>query len=118
DEIVRDKILSRDEAAAVGKDLRAKGQRIVFTNGCFDLLHAGHARYLAQARAQGDVLIVGLNSDESVTQLKGAGRPLVSADDRAQLLAALAVVDFVVPFTEATPQALIEEITPNVLVKG
>ncbi len=118
DEIVRDKILSRDEAASIARDLRAKGQRIVFTNGCFDLLHAGHARYLAQARAQGDVLIVGLNSDESVRQLKGDGRPLLAMDDRAQLLAALGVVDFVVPFSELTPQSLIEEITPSVLVKG
>jgi D-beta-D-heptose 7-phosphate kinase/D-beta-D-heptose 1-phosphate adenosyltransferase len=112
------KILRREDAAGVARDLKTKGLRVVFTNGCFDLLHAGHARYLAQARAQVDVLIVGLNDDASVRRLKGAERPLVPLEDRAQLLASLAAVDFVVPFAEDTPEELIREVGPDVLVKG
>jgi D-beta-D-heptose 7-phosphate kinase / D-beta-D-heptose 1-phosphate adenosyltransferase len=112
------KILTRAEAAEMARDLRAKGMRIVFTNGCFDLLHAGHARYLSQAKAQGDVLVVGINGDASVKRLKGAQRPLLTLDDRAFLLASLSAVDFVVAFDEDTPQKIIEEITPHVLVKG
>ncbi len=112
------KIVRRDEVAGLAEDLRARGLRIAFTNGCFDVLHAGHARYLAQARAEGDVLIVGLNDDASIRALKGPERPLVALEDRAALLAALEAVDFVVPFGEETPEALIREITPHVLVKG
>lgn len=112
------KILTRPEAAEMARDLRAKGMRIVFTNGCFDVLHAGHARYLAQAKAQGDVLFVGVNDDDSVRRLKGETRPILTVDDRTFLLASLSAVDFVVAFGEDTPQSLIEAITPNVLVKG
>jgi D-beta-D-heptose 7-phosphate kinase/D-beta-D-heptose 1-phosphate adenosyltransferase len=112
------KVLTRAEAAELARDLRAQGLKIVFTNGCFDLMHAGHARYLAQAKALGDVLFVGVNGDASVKRLKGESRPLLVLEDRALLLASLAAVDFVVAFDEDTPQALIEAITPNVLVKG
>jgi rfaE bifunctional protein nucleotidyltransferase chain/domain len=93
-------------------------RRIVFTNGCFDLLHPGHVRLLEQARALGDLLVVGVNSDESVRRLKGADRPLVPELERAELLAALAAVDLVVIFREDTPESLVAELLPNVLVKG
>lgn len=112
------KVLGRDEAASLAADLKRSGLKVVFTNGCFDLLHAGHARYLALARDQGDVLIVGVNDDASVRRLKGGARPVVPLEDRAALLSALAAVDFVVPFTEDTPLELIRAIRPDVLVKG
>lgn len=92
--------------------------RIVFTNGCFDILHVGHTRYLRDARALGDVLVVGINADASVKRLKGPERPIQNEDDRAEILASLASVDFVVRFDEDTPLALIEAIAPDVLVKG
>jgi D-beta-D-heptose 7-phosphate kinase/D-beta-D-heptose 1-phosphate adenosyltransferase len=97
---------------------RAAGARIVFTNGCFDLLHPGHVRYLTAARALGDVLVVGLNGDASVTRLKGAGRPVLRADERAEVLAGLAAVDHVIVFDDDTPRALIVAVAPDVLVKG
>ncbi|MEZ5102045.1 MAG: D-glycero-beta-D-manno-heptose 1-phosphate adenylyltransferase [Thermoleophilia bacterium] len=97
---------------------RARGERVVFTNGCFDLLHRGHVSYLASAKALGDVLVVGLNDDESVRRLKGPARPLNPLDDRAEVLAALSCVDYVVPFAEDTPAALIEIVRPDVFVKG
>ncbi len=97
---------------------RTNGQRVVFTNGCFDLLHPGHVRYLQQARALGDALIVGLNSDRSVRELKGASRPILKEAERAEVMAALACVDFVTVFDEATPHALIAALTPDILVKG
>jgi D-beta-D-heptose 7-phosphate kinase/D-beta-D-heptose 1-phosphate adenosyltransferase len=92
--------------------------RVVFTNGCFDILHVGHARYLRDARALGDLLVVGVNSDASVKRLKGPQRPVTSEDERAEMLAALAAVDYVVMFEEETPLALIEKVAPDVLVKG
>ena len=92
--------------------------RVVFTNGCFDILHVGHARYLRDARALGDVLVVGVNSDASVKRLKGPQRPVTGEDERAEMLAALAAVDYVVMFEEDTPLALIEKVAPDVLVKG
>jgi D-beta-D-heptose 7-phosphate kinase/D-beta-D-heptose 1-phosphate adenosyltransferase len=98
--------------------LRRERKRIVFTNGCFDILHAGHARYLREAAALGDVLVVGLNGDASVRQLKGEGRPVQAARDRAYLLASLACVSCVVVFSEETPAALIKEVVPHILVKG
>jgi D-beta-D-heptose 7-phosphate kinase/D-beta-D-heptose 1-phosphate adenosyltransferase len=98
--------------------LRAAGKKVVFTNGCFDILHAGHARYLHDARREGDVLVVGVNSDKSVRRLKGAGRPVVAQSDRAELLASLDSVDFVVVFDEDTPLDLIRAVDPDVLVKG
>jgi D-beta-D-heptose 7-phosphate kinase/D-beta-D-heptose 1-phosphate adenosyltransferase len=97
---------------------RAAGARVVFTNGCFDLLHSGHVRYLAAARALGDILVVGLNGDASVTRLKGAGRPVLRIDERAEVLAGLAAVDHLIVFDDDTPLALIAALTPDVLVKG
>ena len=95
-----------------------RGQRVVFTNGCFDLLHPGHIKYLAQAKAEGDVLVVGLNSDSSVRRLKGSGRPVVSEADRAIRLANLPSVDAVTLFEDDTPLELIRALLPDVLVKG
>ena len=97
---------------------RAGGARIVFTNGCFDLLHPGHVRYLAAARALGDVLVVGLNGDASVRRLKGPGRPVLRLAERAEVIAALAAVDHIVVFDDDTPAAVIEAVAPDVLVKG
>ena len=97
---------------------KRNGRRVVFTNGCFDLLHPGHIRCLEEARGLGDVLVVGINSDSSVHQIKGANRPIIPQDERAELLAALACVDYVTIFDSATPQALIARMLPGVLVKG
>ena len=97
---------------------RAQGCTIVFTNGVFDLLHPGHVRYLQAARREGDLLIVGINSDSSVRSVKGPGRPITPAGERAEILAALACVDAVVIFDEPTPAALIDRLQPDVLVKG
>lgn len=98
--------------------LRAQGKKIVFTNGCFDLLHVGHVRYLQEARSLGDALVVGVNSDDSVKRLKGPTRPVQNESDRAEILAALAAVDFTVIFTEDTPEKLIQTVRPDILVKG
>ncbi|MCA1634890.1 MAG: D-glycero-beta-D-manno-heptose 1-phosphate adenylyltransferase [Acidobacteria bacterium] len=111
-------ILGRDELRRVRERLRAEGRRLVFTNGCFDLLHVGHVRYLSEARSLGDALIVAINSDASVRALKGAGRPLVNESERAEVLAALEAVDFVTVFDEESPRSLIAELVPDVLVKG
>ncbi len=111
-------ILTLDEAILrFGREKR-NGRRIVFTNGCFDLLHPGHIGSLEQARALGDALIVGLNSDASVRQLKGAGRPVLPERERAEILAALECVDAVVIFDELTPREIIARLLPDVLVKG
>ena len=107
-----------DEARRRLHAWRAAGERIVFTNGVFDLLHRGHAEYLAQARALGGRLVVGINSDSSVRRLKGPGRPIVAAADRAALLEALACVDLTVVFDDDTPARLIEVVRPDALVKG
>lgn len=112
------KLLDRKHLAATCRRWRQQGRRIVFTNGCFDLLHAGHLKLLREAAQHGDLLLVGLNSDASVKDLKGAQRPLVPEHERAALLAALEIVDGVVIFGEATPGALIDEIIPHILVKG
>jgi D-beta-D-heptose 7-phosphate kinase/D-beta-D-heptose 1-phosphate adenosyltransferase len=106
------------EAVAVVERLRATGKSVVFTNGVFDLLHVGHLRYLQQARALGDALIVGLNSDRSVRANKGAGRPITPETERAEILSALACVDGVVVFDEDTPHEIIAALQPDVLVKG
>ncbi|AEA34432.1 D-glycero-beta-D-manno-heptose 1-phosphate adenylyltransferase [Hippea maritima] len=112
------KVLNWDELRAVIEKLK-KGKKIIgFTNGCFDILHAGHVSYLNKAKDMVDVLIVGLNSDSSVRKLKGDGRPINSQDDRALVLAALSSVDYVVVFYEDTPAKLIELIIPDVLIKG
>lgn len=95
-----------------------KGKKIVFTNGCFDILHRGHVTYLNQAKELGDLLIVGINSDESVKRLKGSERPVNMLEDRAYVLSALKSVDYVIPFEEDTPLNLINQIIPNILVKG
>lgn len=109
----------RDAAASWAADHRAAGRRVVFTNGVFDLLHPGHTRYLADARAQGDALIVAVNSDRSVrAQNKGPDRPITPEAERAELLAALACVDAVVVFDEATPFQIVTAVQPDVLVKG
>ena len=112
------KVLPLEELEASVRDLKRAGKRIVFTNGCFDLIHPGHTRYLSKAKALGDDLIVGLNSDRSVRELKGEGRPLTPEVERAEILAALEAVDFVTIFDEPTPQKLIARLLPNVLVKG
>ena len=106
------------DAVALAEKHRAAGRRIVLANGCFDLLHVGHVRYLEDARRLGDVLFVGINSDAAVARLKGAGRPLMPAGERAELVAALACVDLAVIFAEDTPERLIRDVRPNVLVKG
>jgi len=100
------------------EELRASGRRLVFTNGCFDLLHLGHVRYLNEARGMGDRLVVAVNADETVAKLKGGGRPLVPLDERMEVLAALEAVDYVVAFAEETPARVIGELVPDVLVKG
>ncbi len=100
------------------KSLKAKKRRVVFTNGCFDILHVGHIEYLSKARSLGDFLVVGLNSDKSVRKLKGSKRPVVSQKNRAKVLSALSAVDFVVIFNDLTPIDLIKTIKPDVLVKG
>jgi rfaE bifunctional protein nucleotidyltransferase chain/domain len=113
-----EKILSPERALAVRARLRAAGARLVFTNGCFDLLHVGHVRYLREARALGDALIVAINSDRAVRELKGAGRPVMSESERAEVLAALEAVSFVTIFDALSPRALIARLLPDVLVKG
>lgn len=111
-------ILDVDAASAWREELRQESRSLVFTNGCFDVLHAGHVEYLAWARAQGDALIVGLNSDASVRALKGEKRPLVPFEERARMLVALRSVDVVVEFGERTPEVLLDRIRPDVHVKS
>ena len=112
------RVLAQADAAAFAEELRQTGKRVVFTNGVFDLLHRGHVEYLEEARALGDRLVVGLNTDDSVRRLKGAGRPIVGERDRAAVVGALACVDLVILFDDDTPQRLIEAVRPDVLVKG
>ena len=112
------KILDVEAMRKEREKLRADGVRLVFTNGCFDLLHPGHVRYLAQAREQGDRLVVAVNTDRTVTALKGEGRPVLPLSERMEVLAALEAVDYVVPFDEDTPAHVIHDLTPDVLVKG
>ncbi|MBC7932306.1 MAG: D-glycero-beta-D-manno-heptose 1-phosphate adenylyltransferase [Rubrivivax sp.] len=107
-----------DELLRTRERLRAEGRRLVFTNGCFDILHVGHVRYLREARALGDALLVAINSDRSVRAIKGAQRPFVGELERAEVLAALASVDFVTVFDEESPRSLIADLRPDVLVKG
>jgi len=112
------KIVSQEELVQVTAREKRAGRRVVFTNGCFDLLHPGHVRCLAEARALGDALVVAINSDRSVCGNKGPERPLVAEQDRAEVLAALASVDYVTIFDEPTPRELISRVLPSVLVKG
>ncbi len=113
-----EKILPIDLAYEIVDQLKRTGKRVVFTNGCFDLLHPGHTRYLAAARKLGDVLIVALNSDRSVHALKGPGRPILPENERAEILAALESVNYVTIFDDPTPRAIIALMLPHVLIKG
>src|SRR5215468_10603726 len=108
-----EKILSPEQMLRERQRLRTAGKRLVFTNGVFDILHVGHVRYLAQARALGDVLVVAINSDRSVREIKGASRPLMNQNERAEILAALAVVDYVTVFDELSPRSLIAALLPD-----
>jgi rfaE bifunctional protein nucleotidyltransferase chain/domain len=112
------RILSIEGMLAERERLRTAGARLVFTNGVFDLLHVGHVRYLAQARALGDALVVAINSDRTVRELKGPDRPVFDQAERAEILAGLRYVDYVVVFDEVSPRSLIKELLPDVLVKG
>lgn len=112
------RILSRPAMIGVCRQLRQQGKKLVFTNGCFDLLHRAHVEYLREARRLGDALIVGLNSDSSARQLKGTGRPLMPEEDRALLLAEMRCVDYVCIFAEVSVESLIADLLPDVLVKG
>lgn len=111
-------ILSLNELQTERERLRKAGRRVVFTNGCFDLMHPGHVRYLQQARALGDALIVALNSDRAVRELKGASRPILTEHERAEVMAALGCVDYVTIFDDVSPQATIATLLPDILVKG
>ncbi len=115
---MRQKIKVKKELLRIITDLKTKGKRIVFTNGCFDLLHIGHVRYLEKAKALGDVLVVGVNSDSSVRKLKGRRRPILPEQERAEILSGLGCVDYVALFDEIDPLKLITSLKPNVLVKG
>ena len=112
------KVVTLDTLVARLAPIRKSGRKIVFTNGCFDILHVGHVRYLAAARSAGDVLVIGLNSDISVQKIKGPKRPIIDQAQRAEVLASLGFVDFVVLFEEPEPLRLIEVVKPNTLVKG
>ncbi len=115
---IRSKVVSLDDLLKKVADHRKNGEKIVFTNGCFDILHVGHVRYLAAARNEGDILVVGLNSDRSTRKIKGAQRPIVQQDQRAEILASLCCVDYITIFNEQNPLALIRSIKPDILVKG
>lgn len=115
---MRDKILSVNPLFAERARLRAAGRKLVFTNGVFDVLHVGHVRYLEQARSLGDALVVAVNSDRTVRELKGPGRPLMIEHERAEILAALRSVDYVTIFDDISPRSLIANLLPDVLVKG
>ena len=114
----REKIKEPEELRHIVEGLKKQGKRIVFTNGCFDILHQGHVLYLEEARRQGDCLIVGVNTDSSINEIKGKGRPIIPQEGRMTVLAALEAVDYVVPFDEPDPFALISLLRPHILVKG
>ena len=115
---IQSKIVNARALAGKLKDLRKAGKRIVFTNGCFDLLHVGHVQYLVAARNQGDLLVIGLNSDRSVKTIKGRQRPIIDQDQRSEILASLQAVDYVTVFDESDPLKLIQLLKPTILVKG
>lgn len=112
------RILERKEASELIEELKAQGKKVVFTNGCFDILHVGHLRYLNEAKECGDILVVGVNSDASVRRLKGETRPINNEMDRAEMLTGLKAVDYAVIFTEDTPEAIIGELKPSIHAKG
>jgi rfaE bifunctional protein nucleotidyltransferase chain/domain len=115
---MKQKILGPDELLGVRQAVRTADKSLVFTNGVFDLLHVGHVRYLAEARALGDLLLVAINSDRTVRELKGEGRPIINESERAEILAAMRQVDFVTIFDDTSPRSLIAKLLPDVLVKG
>jgi D-beta-D-heptose 7-phosphate kinase/D-beta-D-heptose 1-phosphate adenosyltransferase len=115
---LKEKIKSKEVLCKTIGDLKKKGKRIVFTNGCFDLLHLGHVRYLEKSKSLGDILVVGVNSDRSVRGLKGPERPILPEEERAEILSSLACVDYVTVFDELTPLELISSLQPQILVKG
>ncbi|MDO9575264.1 MAG: adenylyltransferase/cytidyltransferase family protein [bacterium] len=112
------RIISQKEASLISKEEKEKGRRVVFTNGCFDIIHKGHIELLKQAKDRGDILIVGLNSDSSTKKIKGKGRPIIDEESRAVVLSSIVYVDYVVIFNEKTPYNLIKVIRPDILVKG
>ncbi len=114
----RSKILSLDSAIAQVNDWKTHGKKVVFSNGCFDILHAGHVDYLEKAKMLGDYLVMGLNTDDSVSRIKGPLRPIISEDYRAVMISSLACVDMVILFNEDTPYELIKALLPDILVKG
>ena len=115
---MKNKLIERERAREFGLRWRGAGKRIVFANGCFDLLHAGHIRYLESAKMQGDLLVVGLNGDKSVRKLKGKGRPILPVSDRAELIGALTCVDYIIIFEELTAESLLDTLRPHVHCKG
>jgi rfaE bifunctional protein nucleotidyltransferase chain/domain len=115
---MKNKIVDAEELSAIAKEMRAQGRKLVLTNGCFDLLHTGHVRYLQTARELGDALAVAINGDDSVRALKGEGRPLNSEGDRAEVIAALECVDHVIIFAEVRATQLLEKVRPAIYVKG
>ncbi len=115
---MKEKIKRKGDLHRIVQDLKQKGKKIVFTNGCFDLIHLGHIRYLEKARGLGDILVVGVNSDRSVKNLKGPKRPILHEEERAEILSSLGSVDFVTIFDELTPFELISSLLPHILVKG
>ena len=117
-DMMTENILSKESLKSELIKLKQEGKKVVFTNGCFDIIHAGHVHYLNQAKECGDILIVGLNSDRSVRSIKGAPRPLVPQEDRAYIIVSLKAVDYVTIFDEDTPLQLIEYLEPHILVKG
>jgi D-beta-D-heptose 7-phosphate kinase/D-beta-D-heptose 1-phosphate adenosyltransferase len=116
--MMKDKIKGKEDLRKIIGDLKTKGKRIVFTNGCFDLLHIGHIRYLEKAKALGDILVVGVNSDQSVSRIKGPYRPILPEEERAEVLSGLGCVDYITIFDEADPLELISSLQPHILVKG
>jgi D-beta-D-heptose 7-phosphate kinase/D-beta-D-heptose 1-phosphate adenosyltransferase len=115
---MKEKIKGGEDLCKITEGLKAKGKRIVFTNGCFDLLHIGHIRYLEEAKSLGDILVVGVNSDQSVRNLKGPERPILPEEERAEILSSLGCVDYITVFDELTPLELISSLQPHILVKG
>lgn len=115
---MKEKIKTKEDLHRIVEDLKKKGKRIVFTNGCFDLLHLGHIRYLEKAKSLGDILVVGVNSDRSVRNLKGPDRPILPDEERAEILSSLGCVDYITVFDELTPLELISSLQPHILVKG
>ena len=115
---MKEKVKSKEVLCKTIEDLKKKGKRIVFTNGCFDLLHLGHVRYLEKSKSLGDILVVGVNSDRSVRSLKGPERPILPEEERTEILSSLACVDYVTVFDELTPLELISSLQPHVYVKG